>query len=91
MVVFAADGKQLLRDQFQFSVTGPVSQEMFRLEERYSQLTGVRGVVDLEVSYPNAGFYGRMLFSAVAIHTEPTGLAFVQESLTTQRWKPMRY
>jgi len=91
MIVFAADGKELLRDQFQFSVAGPVSQEMFHLEERYPQLRGVRGVVDLEVTYPNAGFYDRMLFSAIAIQTEPTGLAFVQESLTTQRWKPMRY
>ena len=91
MIVFAADGKELLRDQFQFSVTGPVSQEMFRLEERYPRLRGIRGVVDLEVSYPSAGFYDRMLFSAIAIHTEPTGVAFVQESLTTQRWKPMRY
>mgnify|MGYP000417148710 CR=1 FL=1 len=58
---------------------------MFRLEERYPQVRGVLGVVDLEVSYPNAGFYDRMLFSAIGIHTEPTGLAFVQESLTTQR------
>ncbi len=91
LIVFTAEGKELLRDQFQFSVTGPVSQEMFRLEERYPQLSGLRGVVHLEVSYPNAGFYDRLLFSAVAIHTEPTGLAFVQESLTTQRWKPMRY
>jgi len=91
LIVFAVDGKELPRDQFQFSVTGPVFQEMFRLEERYPQLWGIGGVVDLEVSYPNAVLYNRMLFSAIAIHTEPTGLAFVQESLTTQRWKPMRY
>ena len=91
MIVLAADGKEILRDQFPFCVTGPVSQELFRLEERYPQLAGIRGVIDLEVSYPNAGFYGRMLFSAIAIHSEPTGFAFVQESLPTQRWKRMRY
>ena len=72
-------------------VTGPIPQELFRLGERYPQLAGIRGVIDLEVSYPNAGLYDRMLFSSIAIHSEPKVVAFVQESLTTRRWKPMRY
>ena len=53
MIVLAVDGKELLRDQFQFTVIGHVSQQLLRLEERYPQLTGIRGVMDLEASYPS--------------------------------------
>ena len=90
-VFLDSDGKELLKGSHQFTSQTSSTRELFLLEERFPALKGRRGIVQMQASYPGAGFYDELLLTALVLQSDPDGTTAVIPSMATNSWKSMRY
>jgi hypothetical protein len=85
------DGKEIKRDQFQFSAVDMTSQEIFVLADRYPETKNLRGTIFLQLSYPNAGIYDDLFFTGLVIQTQPGATPTAIGSMATESWRASRH
>ncbi len=87
-VVLSQEGKELLKGNFQFDQN---TQDLFVLAERFPQLKGIRGLIQMQVSFPNVGIYDELFLTALVVQEDQEGKPTVINSMTTNSWKAQRY
>ena len=87
----AEDGAEIESGQFQFSARDMASQDQFALTERFPALRNRKGVMRMTVSYPNAGIYDDLFFTAVALQSEPGSPPIVVPAMATSNWRASRH
>lgn len=87
----ASDGSAILSGYYQFSTQDSTSQEVFAVADRFPELKGKQGNLRLEISYPDAGIYDELYFSAFAIQTPATGASLAVTSMAAATWKASRH
>ena len=85
------DGKVLANGRYQFSVSDNVVQRVLALTDLAPATAGQRGIVSLQIDYPNAGIYDELYFTGLAIQTDPNGVSVVNSSMSTGTWKSTRH
>jgi hypothetical protein len=87
----ASDGKEIMSGTYQFSAEELTSQEVFLLADRFPQLKDRKGTLNMQVTYPGAGIYDELFFSAFAIQSVPGGAAFAVGSMAGATWTASRH
>ncbi len=87
----ADDGAEIESGQFQFSARDMASQDQFALADRFPSLRNRKGSMRMTVSYPNAGIYDDLFFTAVALQSEPGQPATVVPAMATANWRASRH
>jgi hypothetical protein len=87
----AENGAEIESGQFQFSARDMASQDHFILTDRFPSLRNRRGTMRMVVSYPNAGIYDDLFFTAVALQSEPGSPPTVVPAMATSNWRASRH
>lgn len=87
----AEDGAEIESGQFQFSARDMMSQDHFPLAERFPALRNRKGVMRISASYPNAGIYEDLFFTAIALQSEPGLPPTVVPAMATSNWRASRH
>lgn len=87
-----ADGLIATGD-IQFTISDDRTLNVFRVDERFPETSGLRGTVELTIDYPSAGIYDELYFTALVIQTpgEPDGKATVLRSMASGAWRAQRH
>ncbi|MDX2152049.1 MAG: hypothetical protein SFV54_15025 [Bryobacteraceae bacterium] len=86
-VALGPAGEKLLAGSYQFSGDTPLSQDVFSIAERFPELKDRSGVLYLELSYPMAGLYDELFFTAFGVQNHANGAASVVPSMSTSSWR----
>lgn len=84
-------GAEIASGQFQFSARDMMSQDHFSLAERFPVLRNRKGIMRIAVSYPNAGIYDDLFFTAIALQSEPGLPPTVVPAMATANWRASRH
>jgi hypothetical protein len=94
MVTYRAiseEGQELMNGSFQFSVSDNLVQDLFSVADRMPAAQGVRGIIELQIDYPDAGIYDELYFTGLAIQTDVNGASVAMRSMSTGTWRASRH
>lgn len=80
-------GKVVASDRFSFGTGDLLAQVTFSVADRYPDLKAFRGVMECKVTFPNAGMYDELTFSALAIRRKGSEPASAIATVSASDWQ----